>query len=229
MNQKQVRGKIKKLFALSASTNANEAACALEKAQELMREYSIEIDAAELRDIGRVEVKTRSRGESAPLHEVTLMNAIARAIGCRRAYGFTNGEGWYKVNEFIGAEHRVRIASYIAEVLLRKMNRERAAFMKSLYRVRKKYTKTCRADEFCRGWVSAVVGKLKVAENSAEEEKALDLYERSLGWRDADAPAIRRTSRNENDWYSGHESGRSVEIQSGVGAFGGRALIGAPT
>jgi hypothetical protein len=228
MNQDQVRGKIKKLFVLSASSNPNEAACALEKAQELMREYSIDIDAAELTDIRCVEVKTRSRGDKAPLHETTLMNAVARAFGCRRAYGFTSGEGWYKVNEFIGAEHRVQIASYIAEVLLRKMNREREMFIKSLYRVRKKYTKICRADEFCQGWVSAVVGKLKVIENNTEEEKALDLYEQSLGWTEVDVPAG-RTSKNEKDWYAGHASGRTVEIQSGVGAFGGRLTIGAPS
>jgi hypothetical protein len=219
-----VKRKIKKLLSLSSSSNPYEAAAALEKAQELMREYVLHIDAAELADIGCAEVKTGSRGDKAPLHETMLMNAIARAFGCRQAYGYTSGRDWYKVHDFIGPEHRVRIASYIAEVLLRKMNRARAVYMKSLYRVRRKYIKTCRADEFCRGWVSAVIKKLQTVKNSPEEEKALDLYEQSLGWTDADAPA-KRVSRNENDWYAGHASGKNIEIQSGVGVAGAGLFI----
>jgi N-acetylglutamate synthase-like GNAT family acetyltransferase len=223
-----IKRKIKKLFALSSSSNPNEAAAALEKAKELMLEYSVHIDAAELANMQSVEVKAGSRGNSAPLHERELMNAVARAFGCRRAYGYTNGDGWYKVHAFIGPEHRVRIVSYIAEVLLRKMARARAAYIKSLYRVRKRYTKTCRADEFCRGWVRAVTDKLGAIAQSPEEKTALDDYERSLGWKTVGSPAG-RTSKNENDWGNGLAAGRRVEIQHGVGAFDGRLSIGAPS
>jgi hypothetical protein len=223
-----IRRKIRKLFALSASSNPNEAAAALEKAQELMREYAVHIDAAELAGMWRTEVKTGSRGKDSPLHEIMLMNAIAKAFGCRRAYGYTSDGGWYKVHDFIGSEHRVQIASYIAEVLLRKLNKARAAYIKSLYRVRNRYTKTCRADEFCRGWAYAVTKKLGAASLSPEEEKALDSYELSLGWKTVDARAGRK-SNNENDWGNGHVSGDTVEIQQGVGAFAGRLSIGAPS
>jgi hypothetical protein len=226
-NIERIRSRIKKLFALATSSNPNEAAAALEKAQELMREYAVHIDAAELADMRRGEVKTNSRGCQAPLHEVMLIRAVAEAFGCRSAYGTTSGEGWYKTHDFIGPEHRVQIALYIAEVLLRKLNRARAAYIKSLYRVRKRYTKTCRADEFCRGWVRAVTGKLNAAKLRPEEEKALDVYERSLGWETVDVPA-RRTGKNENDWGNGYVRGEEVEIQHGVGTFGGRPSIGAP-
>ncbi|MDR1418791.1 MAG: DUF2786 domain-containing protein [Treponema sp.] len=227
-NIEKIKNKIKKLFALSTSSNPNEAAAALEKAQSLMKEYSVYIDAAELENMQRVEVKTGSRGDSAPLHEVILMNAIAGAFGCRRAYGYTSGDGWYKVHDFIGLEHRVQIASYIAEVLLRKLNRARTTFIKSLYRVRNRYTKTCRADEFCRGWVHAVSDKLVTTNQSPEEEKALDTYEQSLGWKSCAAP-VKRTGKKENDWGNGFESGRDVDIQHGVGAFEGRLSIGGPS
>jgi hypothetical protein len=220
-----IKRKIKKLFALSASSNPNEAAAALEKAQGLMREYSVTVGFADLVNFERVEVKTNSRGRSAPRYEARLMNAIAKAFGCRRAYGYTGGDGRYKVHDFIGPEHRVQIASYIAEVLLRKLRRERAAYIKSLYRVRKRYAKISRADEFCDGWACAVTKKLVEAKITSEEEKALDKYEQSLGWTTGKGP-IRRISKNKNDWIGGYISGDDVEIQGGVGAFGGRLSIG---
>ena len=223
-----IKRKIKKLFALSASSNPNEAAAALEKAQELMREYSVHINAAELTNMQKTEVKTGSRGDSAPLHERRLMNAVARAFGCRRAYGSADDGGRHKVHDFIGPEHRVQIASYIAEVLLRKMTRERAAYIKSLRRVRKRYAKTCRADEFCRGWADAVTDKLSVMAQSPEEKTALDNYEQSLGWKTVSPPAG-RTGGHKYDWGNGFVSGGKVEIQSGVGAFDGRLSLGAPS
>jgi hypothetical protein len=192
-----------------------------------MREYSVHIDAAELADMERVEVKTGSRGLHAPLHEGRLMRAVAEAFGCRRAYGIGD-TGRYNTHAFIGPEHRVQIASYIAEVLLRKMNQARTAYIKSLYRVRKRYTKTCRADELCRGWVSAVTKKLNEAKLTPEDKKARDEYERSLGGVTVNAPAG-RTSKNENDWGNGYVRGGKVEIQYGVGSFDGRPSLGAPS
>jgi hypothetical protein len=200
----------------------------MEKAQELMREYSITVSAADTADIESMEVKTGSRGRRAPVHEARLMNAVAKAFGCRRAYGYTDGGGWYKVHEFIGPDHRVRIASYVAEVLLRRLRRARSSYMKSLYRVRKRYTKTCRADEFCRGWVFTVTGKLAEIKNSPDEEKALDEYERSLGWT-ARKISPARSGENKGDWTNGCRAGKNAEIQGGVGAFGGRLSQEAPS
>jgi hypothetical protein len=222
-----IKRKIKKLFALSASPNPNEAAAALEKAQDLMREYSVNMSAADLLNFARIEVKAGNRGRVPPAYESVLMACVARAFGCRCAYGETNGDGRYNVHDFIGQEHRVQIASYIAEVLLRKLRRERAAYIKTLYRVRRRYTKICRADDFCLGWVSAVCGKLAAMETGPEREKALDEYEKSLGWT-GDRTPVWRESKNENDWGFGYESGQAVEIQNGVGAFGGRPALGAP-
>jgi hypothetical protein len=222
-----LKRRIKKLFALSASSNPNESAAALEKAQKLMQEYSVNMSASDLFNFNRVEVKTPCSGHATPLHETMLMNDISKAFGCRRAYGRTSGDGYYKVHDFIGPEHRVKIASYIADVLLRKMNRERAAYIKSLRRIKKRYAKTCRADEFCRGWVYAVTKKLCLQKLGVEEEKALDDYEQSLGWITVSA-AVRRTSNNKNDWFNGFVSGEKIEIQQGVGASDRKLAIGAP-
>jgi hypothetical protein len=222
-----IKRKIKKLFALSTSSNPNEAAAALEKAQELMREYSVNMSAADLLNFGRMETKANSRGHNVPVYESSLVAIIATAFGCRSAYGTTSGEGRYKTHEFIGPEHRVQAASYIAEVLLRKLRRERAIYIKSLYRVRKRYTKICRADEFYSGWVSAIRKKLTIMKASPEEEKALDEYEKSLGWT-IGAVTIKRIGKGENDWGNGYTSGKNVVIQDGVGTFGGRLSIGAP-
>jgi hypothetical protein len=209
----KIKVKIKKLFALSKSPHPAEAASALKKAQELMGQYGI---AGE--EIGRPEIKAEdirtNSGKKVPRHQTRLMFNIARAFGCRSAYGLINDDEDYG-STFIGIEHRVKIASFVAAVLLRKMTGARTEYIQSLKRVKKRYQKTIRADQFCSGWVTSVCDKLREFTNSPEIEAALDAYELDQGWVKMNG-VIKRETKNHDDWYHGLAAGKDIQIQHGV-------------
>jgi hypothetical protein len=158
MDIDKIKDKIKKLLALSKSPNANEAASAMALAQELMGKYDIEVSSDGLLNVAEESVETGS-GEKPPRYEVVLVNVIARAFGCRVAYGWDHyGKHSTSVytHTFVGIEHRVKIAAFMADVLMRKLKKARRDYIKTLKRVRIRENKIKRADSFCRGWVAKV-------------------------------------------------------------------------
>jgi len=230
----KIKDKIKKLFALSKSSNPNEAATALAMAQKLMEEHGlIKTDIPTL-DVNEDEAP-RGSGDKPPLHEVHLVRSIAEAFGCKvmlnQEFDRVNlvSRNTYK---FIGIDYRPQVASYIATVLFRKLKKARAEYIKSLYRVRSRNTKIRRGDEFSKGWVSIVVQKLKAFAGTPEEEMALEMYMKKY----ENAPSVSGIDRKGigrygfQDWYHGRKAGSGVEIQHGIeGQDRSTRLIGGMT
>jgi hypothetical protein len=224
-NLNKIKSRIRKLLALSKSPNPNEAAVALETAQRLMAEYNVKRGDVGESGITEEDVKGGG-GEKPPHYEAFLMGAIAGAFGCKCAYGPKISE---KVNlygyrdyvlryVFVGPEHRVKIASYLAVVLSRKLRKARSEYVKTLYRVRLREKKIKRADDFCLGWVTVVVSKLHKFAFAAGEEEAIDLYTAGLGWKKS-LETIIRGKANEigaRDFENGNRAGAGVEIRHGV-------------
>jgi hypothetical protein len=131
---------------------------------------------------------------------------------------------------FVGLEHRVKVACFIAEVLLRKLKKARTEYLKTLNRVRVRGNKIKRADEFCLGWVVTVVSKLHEFTNTEDEQKAIDRYVANLKWGDNLKPISRGTVKGSelNDWFNGRNAAADVQIQHGVeGGESGSLLLGA--
>jgi hypothetical protein len=111
----KIKDKIRKLFALSKSPNAAEAALALEMAQKLMIEHNISRNAVGEFEVGQENIRAPG-GEKPPVYEVYLMSQTAESFGCRTAYGLTRFSGqdgygsFYFCYKFFGLEHRVKIA-----------------------------------------------------------------------------------------------------------------------
>jgi len=234
MNEfEKIKAKLKKLFALSRSSNANEAALALEMAQKLMLEHGIKRNEVGEFEIIKEDIKGNS-GERPPKHEVHLTSSIARSFGCQSAYGWQKGHesesgfvwGCFG-HTFVGLEHRVQIACFITEVLLRKMKKARNEYMKLLTKVRSRTNKIKRADEFCLGWVCTVVDKLNKFTNTPDEQKAIDNYVAKLEWGDK-LKTISRGNINKsaiNDFLNGRRAGTGVEIQNGIEGEASGALL----
>jgi hypothetical protein len=220
----KIKIKLKKLFALSKSPNANEAALALEMAQKLMIEHGIKRN-----DVGEFEViKDDVRGnggERPPTYEAYLVSSIAEAFGCRASYGYqgshTSKSEYTYIDfghTFVGLEHRVQIACFVATVLLRKIKKARNNYMKQLTRVRSRTNKMKRADEFCFGWAYTAVDKLLQFTNTDEEQKAIDNYIANLKW----GGKLKTTSRGTvkksgiKDFVNGRQAAADVQIQHGV-------------
>jgi len=224
---KKVKDKIKKLFALSKSSNANEAAIALEMAQKLMIEHDIKRNEVGEFEIAEETIKGNS-GERPPQYETYIVSNIASSFGCRNAYGYlklVNNRLSFGYT-FVGLAHKIQVASFIAEVLLRKMKKARREYMKKLHRVRSRANKIKRADDFCFGWACTVVEKLKYFSNTDKEQLAIDNYIDNLKWGNNLKTISRSSIKNSkiNDYINGRREGANVQIQSGIA--GGKSGIG---
>jgi hypothetical protein len=216
----KVKDKIKKLFALSKSQNANEAATALEMAQKLMDEYGLVKSEIPTLDVNENEAP-RTSGNVPPQYEINLAVSIAEAFGCKVLLNrkLDIKELIYKnTYKFIGIDYRPEVASYIAVVLFCKLRRARAEYLKSLYRVRSRVTKTKRGDEFSKEWVSIVLQKLKIFSGTPEENIALEMYMKKYTNLESingiDRGAVKKYECL--DWYNGRKAGKDVEIRHGV-------------
>ncbi|OHD22793.1 MAG: hypothetical protein A2Y38_20210 [Spirochaetes bacterium GWB1_59_5] len=209
MGQSSILGKIKKLLALGNSPNANEAAAAFKRARELMDEYGISEEEVSFADVQEKTIQ-RSRWSIPPRYEAILASTIAKAFGVRLLYC---GNGW----TFIGFDHRLEIAMYVGTVLLRKLAGARAAYMATLYRC-KRATKTRRADEFCLGWVSAVISKVSDFVGTEQEKALLDHYMTRYADAHTLAPIDRVGEKlgARNDFYHGSIKGEGVDLRHGV-------------
>ena len=214
----KVISKIKKLLALSKSTNANESATALEMAQRLIKEYEISYDLVSDIEITENKIETHS-GKKPPYFEMILVGNIADAFGCEAAYGYLrHREDWTPVygHTFVGVSHRAEVASYMADVLLRKLKKARTEYVKSLSRVRIRKNKTKRADDFCIGWVMSVSSKLSDFTNTEAEKSALSNFIEKLNWRD-DLQTIKRGEIDyAKDFQKGSLAGDDIELHHGV-------------
>jgi hypothetical protein len=175
-----------------------------------------------------------SGNERPPKYEICLTSSIATAFGCKIAYGWHKGHesesgyiwGWYG-HTFVGLEHRVQIACFIAEVLLRKLKNARNEYMKKLTRVRSRTNKIKRADDFCLGWVFTIIAKLNQFTNTPDEQKAIDNYVANLKWGDNLKTTSRGTIKGSaiDDYLNGRRAGAGVEIQNGISGHESGALF----
>ncbi|HWR12472.1 MAG TPA: DUF2786 domain-containing protein [Rectinemataceae bacterium] len=204
--------KIKKLLALGKSPNANEAATAILKAQELMERYGVDINTVETSEIVEEELN-RHVGKKPSAYEAYLMSSIARAFGCRLIHRIEyEGAKWV----FIGTSSRSEVAAFISTVLLRKLSGSRRAYMKTLYRC-KRDTKIRRADDYCLGWVASVIQKIKTFSGSDDDETILDLYMKRYDTANKLETINRKASNNRyQSFYLGQAAAQNVEIQHGV-------------
>ena len=218
----KIKAKIKKLIALSRSPNPHEAASALKMAQDLMAEYNIEQSDVGSIEIGEETTSTVYR-HNPTRYECILFGEISKAFGCEVIHHI---KGKKCVWRFIGLCHRAQIAAYIGQVLLRKLKSARAVYCKSLYRVRSKYRKTKRADDFCLAWVNTVTDKLsEFAGISREEQNAITLYVEKNHPDLKKITAINRSLGNAMDYLNGTKAGEGVQLQHGVGVHSPSFLL----
>ncbi|WP_066568117.1 DUF2786 domain-containing protein [Snodgrassella sp. CFCC 13594] len=182
MDKKTALEKIKKCLRLAKSANEHEAAQALKQAQALMREHGVTDFDVVLSEVTEAGVKTPV---ACPRWQHGLFNVCKKAFGCG---GYIEKDFDYLANrytasyKFYGVAPKPELASYAYEVLLRQIRAARRQYIAiELKRVRSTKNKTYRADQFCEGWVVAVLNKVEVFANTLEEQQKLDSYFARLG------------------------------------------------
>lgn len=116
--EQNILDRIKKLLALSHSSNPSEAAIALSRAQKLMQEHSISMNDVNLSEINELEVDAPPALRARNLM-FALGNIISRSFGTDHFFNTVNGKITTIV--FIGPKDRVDVAVYNFTLLSRQL------------------------------------------------------------------------------------------------------------
>lgn len=127
MDKNKIIEKIAKLMAMGNSTNPNEAAIALARAQKLMQEYQLTTDDVQLQSINEDTQDIPSIFRSRWLYSL-LCNSISSAFGIECVF-ISNRSVVNKVT-FIGPQERVAGAGYAFTILSRQANFVKREFNK---------------------------------------------------------------------------------------------------
>lgn len=164
--------KIQKCLALSKSSEPHEAARAMQQAQALMRQFSIE--HPELQAIGVQSQWQKSRANrKPPTYEVALARVVAGAFGCDMLFDYQ----WHNATlaggySFVGMGAKAEVAGYSFAVLARLLTSARADYSRTVLK-RYRKNKVAAADQFCLGWVLGVRDNVLPSPPTDEEKLAI--------------------------------------------------------
>lgn len=218
MDKERYIERIKKLLALATSSNAHEAASAMNKAQALMRKYQIDHEDIELNEVESADASIEPI--KPPIWTVWLINMVCDAFGVRSVLGQELGRSGKLRGQvtFWGPNSKAQVAKYCFDVLYRQLLRDRKAFIAGVHKNCKPITKRHRADWYCQGWVNQVnekVQKLVVDdEEQALVERAMMKQYRSIGTYEARETKI--VSGALDSYSQGVMDGDDVTLNAGV-------------
>ena len=216
--------KIKKLLALSKSSNFHEATLAMEHAQRIMAEHNLTMS-----DVAASDVQTFStrmaRAKTPPTYLQSLSRMVGDAFGCVVILS-TKGtwDGWETSACFVGIESSAELAGYAFSVLLRQITRDRKEFMAGIKRC-KGGTKTRRADAFCEAWVFQARMKVQKLTLPKEQESALTSWMETLDLTEATRRKSKGLRKEDvGALLAGSAKGKEACLHAGVGAPARKSL-----
>lgn len=216
--------KLKKLLALARNNSSpQEAALAMNRAQELMARHNLSADDAAFTDISEAQTdKAPSHAESMPEYMALLACMVSRVFGVRFYSSFGRGSLSAQAKRtitFYGPAERPQVAAYAFEVLGKQLTKARRAYLSTLRKNIKPANKTARADAYCSAWVTGayqVVSDLVVTE--AEQTLMESYYSRHLSQgmtaREPRAPRADKSTVQAAD--TGFRDGTSARLHHGV-------------
>ncbi|WP_407546527.1 DUF2786 domain-containing protein [Vibrio parahaemolyticus] len=211
----KVLNKIKKLLRLATSSNPNEAALALSRAQKLMQEHGISSNAPELAGVQDSMIDALSTAQKPTKYFGVLAYTVATAFGCEFYFQPTLKNMQIV---FIGHNERPEIAGYVFTVLERQLVKARKEFISGLSKRMKRSTKTKRADQFCDGWCTGVHRKVTAfALSETEQEQVKAFKEQQSDLEDVDLRSRKARSNADIQARSdGYVAAQDVVLSHGV-------------
>lgn len=212
-----INEKIKKCLRLAKSANPNEAAIALRQAQKLAAAHGLSLDgfADGYSESVRTPERLRPRLQEWLL---TLVGLVARCCGVGAC---TDVSGKYRAIQYMGIEHRVKMAVHAHIVLQRAMDEgwgDLPQYMKSgqkgshsSYRI---------------GWLAGVARSVE-AYAMTEQDNAAISAQKKANKVEKEAVAIKQCRVEENVMRKGFADGSEFKLNRGVGGFSeGQKLLG---
>lgn len=217
MDNKKLLSKIRKLMALGNSPNPNEAASAIKRAHDLMREYGLSMKDVALSEVVERDSK-KLRCKQCQEYEVFLAETIAIRFEVEFLVSRYGGNTHFC---FVGIERMAEVATYAFDVLLSKLNKARRGFIE-LYLSHKRMSrarKTGLADQYARGWVIGVENALDKLVPKKEVPQVVKEYMEQMY---NDVPLSKTKNKGINNSQGlecaqiGFSDGSAVEINPGV-------------
>lgn len=218
MADQKTMERIRKLFALSKSSNPAEAALALERAQKLMLEAGVTQDDL---DFASIKESVSDFAFSKALKPPQWMISLG-AIICVQ-FGVKARAGLGKI-VFYGREERVSVASYVIAVLGRQLVRARADFLKSLSKRMKRANRISRADHFAEGWVQSVWKLISPMALSDHETAILKSYSDRTSGGPMETRAAKKVRGEDDAFVAGFREGSKARLHFGVSGQKAAAL-----
>lgn len=211
--------KIKKLLSLAASSNPNEAALALSRAQAYMKKYGISLDDVVLSDVSSKAVAIDVKKPSAWL--IKLLNVIEKAFGVEAVISSMFDETKYRLSgaiEFIGVNTNAELAAYSFDVLYRQVKFDRKTFVSQLHKNCKRETKKNRADWYCAGWVTEVNDKVSALAVSNTERNLIKQWKQvNMNLVSFKPREIKDDKRSVDAYLQGKADGAKSTLYAGMG------------
>ncbi len=222
-NNEKLLNKIKKLLALSRSSNPYESAKALGMAQKLMAKYHInhiDVEVSESDSKQKFAIKP-----AIYIHKLATVITKAFGVECYFSNSIKDNDfyGDRKMHAvFFGQEERPEIASYCFDVLFRQLQKARKEFIATQSKRLKRSTLIARADSFCDGWVTGVYQEVNDFALTPKEKSIIEEYRVNLNkkmhLRKSDARDVGNTrEKGYNTSQSiGYQQGRKIKLNHGV-------------
>lgn len=129
MEKEELIIRIKKLLALSSSSNANEAAVALSRAQKLIEKYQIDMSEIELSDIGELKLDL-PRGFKNNEQSRGIATIINRVFGVEPLIMISGTS--VDAIVFIGPKELLESCEYVFYILIRSMSKAKDEYSKKI-------------------------------------------------------------------------------------------------
>ncbi len=223
--------KIKKLLALSQSSNENEAAAALAKAMEIAADEGIDMAEAEAAILNEdISTKMFSKPRlKIPKWELSLATGISEMFGCRAVtIGSYRPQSWRYAKqqglEFAGYPSDLEICIYVYEYLKRQVKKLANEHMKTK-RFRKRVRRENYKTDYLYGMVLRVILTAKKFYNRDHSNGTpglvvkrgvmIDRWLKDLGAEDHDFSS---KTKRQDAFHAGYSDGSKVGISHGVNA-----------
>lgn len=207
----KILDRIKKLQALSESSNPHEAANALSRMQKLMAEYDLSSDDIALADIEEQYAETDIK--SPAQWHIRLVSLIADIFQCAPVWVSTWEGGQ---TTFIGLSPRPELATYCWNVLYPKLVKARSDFVKKQPNQCKRTTKAARGNAYAESWVIGIRSKVQLLAID-DKTKALIATHKKRNHQDLSTTNGRSAKGNlGNSRSRGYRDGKAASIHAPV-------------
>jgi hypothetical protein len=220
--------RVQKCLALSQSPEPHEAAAAMRQAQKLMEMHNISVADIDKTKIGEAEVKSAVSVSKVKDWELALVHTVASAFGC--SIMWRASRSWasdvYGRYILVGSTSQVELAQYTCIVMLRKLIKARAEFVRDIGPYSSREYKSKAADSFCKGWIATI---RKTVSEFALDDNTKVLIENHIKDRNPEGGKAKVKGRELSTagYLHGQEAAKGESINRPMNAAAGNLMIGA--